>query len=474
MPIFGKEKIILAFLNNSSLRFAEYVLSSRGVQRIALEEVFFPESVIKDSGILDAEEFAKSAVDFLQTKPKWKKYPVLLVIPEEKIFVKAFDLELGDLERKDEFRNKFIGEIPFIEDDLIIREHLSGKIFELSGIHKDFAEKFKKPFLGNGMAIAGLISVPQAIALDLNPKEKTLLLAFYDNDLAFVLSQNARVLFSETERVSDKKVRGVLAAFDHFVAHVRADEVRSVSLILGEDEREEELKTELEARGYAVGEIQKIHILDFIANYYWKNQEHAKDWDMFFAPVAGWRQMARAYRSWLIVSLGALLLLGLGAGGWVFREQLGLSKFVTTMLQSTGIAMPSAPEAAPEIAPEVPVSEPMPPLEATTTVEVPVAEQPPIEAKKSDYSIRVFNGTFVAGEAGRLRTILQANGFTVISTGNNEDQNQAFTTIFVGSNIPEQITSELRSILEKTYQTVIVSSSPVAVEDIHIVIGKKK
>jgi|GEM_PF-2087196 len=462
MAFWEKKKIILAFLNNSSLRFAGYEAGSRGIQRITLEELAFSDSVVKDSGILDAEEFAKTVAEFLNTKSKWKKWPTLLVIPEEKTFVKAFELELGDLERKSEFRSAFINEIPFIESDLIVQEHLSGKILELSAVYREFSEKLQKPFLESKAKIAGMLSIPQAIALSLSPKEKTFLLAFYDNDLALIFSQNARVLFSETERVVERKIQGALDAFSHFVTHLKVEDVRSVSLIVGEDEGEEELKQELEARGYAVGEIQKIHILDFIAEYYWKNRDKSKEWDMLFVPASGWKKIMRTHKTLVVAFLAVLLIAGSAIGVWLLREQLGLSGIFTRMLQ---------PEVIPE---EILVSEPMPVPEATTTPETTHEEALIVEAKKSDYPVRVFNGTRVAGEAGRLQTILQGAGFTVLSVGNNEDQNQTLTTIFVGSNAPDVIISEIQSLLEKTYQSVVVSASPVSVEDIHIVIGRKK
>jgi hypothetical protein len=455
-------KIVLVFLNNSSLRVAEYTCTRQGAIQTNLEELFFPESVVKDSGILNSEEFAKSVSDFLAAKPKWKKLETLLVIPEEKVFLKSFELELGDLERKNEFRDIFISEIPFLKDDLIVQEHLAGKILELSAVHKEFAKNFQRPFIENGIRIKGMISIPQAMALDLQPKEKTFLLAFYDNDVALILAQNARVIFSETERISDQKVQAVVDVFENFVTHLKSEGIKSISLILGEEAIEEELRASLEQRGYKVNEIRKIKILDFIGEYYRQNKDKSKEWDLLFLQPLGVRPMLKKMRNYFVGVGIVIFLVALGVAVW------RLYPLYQPVEEIKGVE--ELPIVTPTTMPEVAL-----PTEATTTLETPTpATAPKIEVKKADYPIKIFNGTFVAGEAGRLRTVLQNNGFTVISTGNNENQNQTLTTIFIGSNTPEQITSELRLLLEKTYQSVVVSASPVVVGDIHIVIGRKK
>jgi hypothetical protein len=69
---------------------------------------------------------------------------------------------------------------------------------------------------------------------------------------------------------------------------------------------------------------------------------------------------------------------------------------------------------------------------------------------------------------------LQGAGFTVSEIGNHEDQAQTLTTLFVGSNVPESLVVELKSLFETSYSQVVISPSPVVGEDIHIVIGTKK
>ena len=198
--MFGinKQKILLAFLNNAELKLAAYRQSSKGTEMAGIDTLEFSAGIVKDSSILDARAFSSQISEFFKNKPEWKKSKVLFVVPEEKIFLKGFELGLGDLGQKDKLFSDFLESIPFSEEDLIIREHQVGKVLEFSAIHKVFVADFQKPFLDLKMEVAGLISVPQAIALNLHPAERSFLLAFYDNDFALMLAENSSIIFSET------------------------------------------------------------------------------------------------------------------------------------------------------------------------------------------------------------------------------------------------------------------------------------
>jgi hypothetical protein len=457
---FGKEKFLIAFLNDSSLKFASYELSSKGMRRMESEQMEFSDIIVRDSTIADAGGFTKQVSEFLAGKSEWAKFPIILAIPEEKIFIKGFELELGDLERKEEIRRGYLNEVPFLEEELMVRERLVGRVMELSAVHKKFIEDLQKPFSDGGFEIGGIISVPQALALELRPKEKHLLLAFYDNDLAFVLAENASVLFSETERMKKSDLKEALRGFNHFIQHLKIEDLKTISLIVGEDEVEGEIKTELEKKGYEVREIRKINILDFLADYYSRNADDEKDWNLLFKKSKGMMRLTKKGRSFLVYFASILILAGIVSGGWLFYERNPYLKTLFERRQD-----PESQMVIPE-EPVIPETEIIP--------EEDPEELPPPVINKEEFSISIFNGTAIAGEAGRLRTVLQGAGFTVSEIGNHEDQAQTLTTLFVGSNVPESLVVELKSLLETSYSQVVISPSPVVGEDIHIVIGTKK
>ncbi len=460
MAIFGGKKFLLAFLNNSELRLASYEISGSAVSRKDYETLEFKSSVVKDSAILDAQAFQSEIASFFSQKKELAGSPVLLVIPEEKVFLKGFELGIGDLGKKEAIRREFISEIPFDESDLIIQERLAGKVVEFSAVDRRFIGDFQAPFLNQKMPILGMAAIPQIMALDLQPKEKSFLLAFYDNDFALALAENSCVIFSETRRLKDGNIREAMRAFDHFVQHLQATDNKSISLILGEEAIEDAVKLELEHREYSIKEVKKANILDMIADYYNSHRNKADDWNLLRVRQSPMMDIWNRYkRPVLKLFIASLVLIFAGTAGW-----LAYGRFWQ---------IPAGFEIIPE---ELPAESEIPAAEQNQPPQ-PLAEEKPsvsAPAEKSDFPIQIFNGTTIAGEAGRLKTVLEDRGFTVSGIGNNDDQNQAVTTLFVDSSAPEAIISDLRLILEARYANVLVSPSPVMAKVIHIVIGKKK
>ncbi|MDE2001440.1 MAG: LytR C-terminal domain-containing protein [Patescibacteria group bacterium] len=457
MKLFSSHTFLFAFLNNATLRLAVYDLSASGAQLRESDAMTFPESVVRDSGVVDVNAFGAGVDELLAKHPSWKRHELMLVIPEEKMYVKGFELELGDLERKEELTNDFLDEVPFRRDEIQIRERLVGRVFELAVVEKDFLATLQQPFLDAHVRIAGIISVPHALALELQAEEKSFLIAFYDNDIAMMLAENTSILFSETRRLVKGEVGEAMEAFDHFVAASHADRVKSVSLILGDAAVEDALKTELESRRYHVKEVKKVPMLDLVATYIAAHQNEGQAWNLLVSPRQGrWR------RGVIVGAIFAGSLAALTAIGWL-AYALYLGPYIASLSSSA-----ARPAASP--APAVTASTSTPAAQPATTT--PAAPAPAVS--KADFPIAVLNGTTVAGEAGRLRSLLTAQGFTVSSVGNNSDQTQVVTTLFVSSDVPDTILSGIRVVLEAQYQNVLVNVSPVTSKDIHIVIGKKK
>lgn len=99
----------------------------------------------------------------------------------------------------------------------------------------------------------------------------------------------------------------------------------------------------------------------------------------------------------------------------------------------------------------------------------------PAPADKSKVSIKVMNGTGIAGEAGYLQGVLANLGYTKIEVGNSDTQDNTVTTVTFSANLDQstidEITNKLQSIYEKV--TTNTSSSQTS-SDVIITTGLRK
>ncbi len=383
---FFKKTFLLAFLNNAELKIASYAESSGVVRRIGLDTIDFSGDIVRDSTILSASLFYERLAEFLKTKSEWAGMGVVLVIPEEKIYIKGFELDLGDWERKDELFADFKKNVPFLEEELILRERLVGRVLEFSAVQRQFLEDLKKPFVEFRMHCAGVISVPHASAIVFAPKDRSFLLSLYDNDFTMMLAENSSVLISGTKRMAQMNVKEAIKAFHRFVKYAKADHIKSVSIIVGDAALVDDVKAELERSFYAINEIKKIHILDLIASYYHEHKKERKEWDMLYAESAASRDCS-AGRNLKRISLLSVSVLVLVGSAWYGIEYY---------LRNRDMAPASVPPAA-------------------ESVSVPQATSTPATQVKNkiDFPIAIENGNMVVGEAGRLLFFFFFQHFTL-------------------------------------------------------------
>lgn len=88
--------------------------------------------------------------------------------------------------------------------------------------------------------------------------------------------------------------------------------------------------------------------------------------------------------------------------------------------------------------------------EITEVVE-PTATPTPEEVAKDAYKIEIQNGSGIAGEAGRAKTLLEDAEFTVESTANADNYDYEKTEIQAGPDVSQTWLDELKSELEKKY-----------------------
>lgn len=85
--------------------------------------------------------------------------------------------------------------------------------------------------------------------------------------------------------------------------------------------------------------------------------------------------------------------------------------------------------------------------------ETPVQEKPitpdpteePVDI--SLFSVTILNGSGIAGEAGRIKTLLEDGGFTVSKTGNADRYDYEETIVYTNKDIPKQVTEKLQKLI---------------------------
>jgi hypothetical protein len=102
-----------------------------------------------------------------------------------------------------------------------------------------------------------------------------------------------------------------------------------------------------------------------------------------------------------------------------------------------------------------------------------VSPSAPIDLTK--YTVSIFNGSGIAGEAGKAKTLLTTAGFKVGTTGNASTYDFTKTIIKAKITVDTSFVSALSAALGKTYlvdttQTLATSSA----DNVQVVIGSSK
>jgi hypothetical protein len=147
---------------------------------------------------------------------------------------------------------------------------------------------------------------------------------------------------------------------------------------------------------------------------------------------------------WIIIP--GIFLLGAILGGIVFYQK-GVN---------SGVTETSAP-----------VTEP-----ASTPV---VSASPSATIDLTKYTVTIFNGSGIAGEAGRAKTLLTDEGFKVGTTANAATYDYTKTIIKAKSTVEEAFVTALSKALGKNYSVDTTQTlSSTASDSVQVVIGSSK
>jgi len=153
---------------------------------------------------------------------------------------------------------------------------------------------------------------------------------------------------------------------------------------------------------------------------------------------------------WILIP--GMLLLGLLIGG-IFAYVFGIQKISTSQ--------PTDSEETQNITVE-------PTISPTTK---PTASP---SASLSKYKIKILNGSGIKGEAGKVQTLIEKAGFTVLSTGNASTYDFTKTQISIKTGVDQEFITSLIKTLEKNYQLEDTKTSSSQANDVTLTVGSLK
>jgi hypothetical protein len=116
----------------------------------------------------------------------------------------------------------------------------------------------------------------------------------------------------------------------------------------------------------------------------------------------------------------------------------------------------------------------VPPEEGAATPSVSPSASPSAKIDKDEIKIQVQNGTGVSGEAAYLQNILEGLGYSDITVGNAAAQDETDTSCSFSNSLPLEVTEEIMSKLNATYQSVTKTSATSTNYDVVIITGLRK
>lgn len=153
---------------------------------------------------------------------------------------------------------------------------------------------------------------------------------------------------------------------------------------------------------------------------------------------------------WILIP--GMLLLGLLIGG-IFAYFFGIQK-----ISDSG--------STPTPQTQIQTSEP-------TSISTSTPQASP-SANLAKYKIKILNGSGISGEAGRVQTLIETAGFSVLSTGNASTYDYTKTQITVKTGTDTDFTTALISTLRKNYQLEELKTSTSQTNDVTVIVGNLK
>jgi len=104
----------------------------------------------------------------------------------------------------------------------------------------------------------------------------------------------------------------------------------------------------------------------------------------------------------------------------------------------------------------------------------PTSTEAPKETAKSDLKASVQNGTGTAGQAGKVKALLEGIEYTEIEIDNADSSDHEKTEVVFSSKVSEKQQKEIKDLLLESFSAVTTSIDPAASTDIVVITGAAK
>lgn len=165
-------------------------------------------------------------------------------------------------------------------------------------------------------------------------------------------------------------------------------------------------------------------------------------------------------RKLLLLILAVLVVGGLVVGGIFFYRSRGATPKAEETDMKDKASQPD--EEKPEV------------LEASPTGSITqIQEEEAAAVKLADYAVQVLNGSGIAGEAGNVKDLLEAEGFEKLDVGNADSYDYTDTEVRMKKNTPKEVFETIKSAL-KDYTVVEGDKLEEEKNDVMVIVGQKK
>lgn len=431
---------LIALLHRSTLRL--FVLGGKkdgGYEEIKID---FDKSVVLDSDIFDQEKFSFDIKNVLIKRPELQGNDIIFLLPPEKAFVKRVSVKNSSVESE---TARFFTDLPVSESESNLIVTTDGSEVEFQAVPKKLLDHIDKSLAKINYKVSYLPLVKLATAIFAS-KERQLLALPIDYHLLLVATGGNRFQSSLEIPLEKFKTEDQVVAYIRELKEKQLSGLTAVTFLAGE----ESLKSIFEKADFTINLLQLSD--DLFATIFKLMLDNRKEITASTFANVSQTEVKKASQIQWPWALGLLFLFGLAAAGyWYFQNQPEV--LAPAVSENTS----QSPAASP----------------AATLTPVPEATSSPQAITKATVRMRVLNGSGRSGDAASLKETLTPLGFSQIETDTAPSQGQRATRVLKSERVPETITQELKTALEKEFvQVTIVTETPTGA-DIEITTGTR-
>jgi len=458
--MFGAKIATLTF-TDTAIKAVLARPTSKGFKISFLGKKGLPASTVFNGRIINESIFQEALKTFyLENYEKLKTRDIVLGLNEPEVFVNNIKFDEKPKDPTKEIIAKLSLLLPFdLNAAKIVYNKVSEKNYQITTAKTATLSQLSRIVRDAGLSLVAIVPIPIIFPRLIGSQKTPYLFISSEEDLVFSLVVDNIVVFSSTytlkNQLAESEKEVLLAVSEIIELEYKKYVQEPLKNVFVYGKGAEFLKSFLNAKNFNTqiildsGESSKQTGYDFadysraIALSYYDREvlsfpkfETSKNISSASKPP----KRGRFKPLYLILPLIALVLAG-GILLWPnFKEALlspsknggiPISKETTTSSQKQKEATPEAEKKKPEPEPKKQIS-------------------------RSDFSVKILNGSGIAGAAGKMRDFVSSKGYTIESVGNAENFNHQTTTVQI-KNSRKGISSLLTKDLEERYSINIGS-----------------